>query len=205
MSEPTLTAELIRHLGRCSGSGTDCPSLTAAQWAALRFFARANRLTRTPSAFASFHGSTRGTASQTIKSLVRLGYLDRQPDPSDRRRIIFELTDIGRQVVGKDPAATLERAIEALPSDEQAKLASTIQALVASVDTTAAHTRFGYCDGCRYGAPDPNAAGSAYCTLTGEPIQNRERWSLCCAFSPEPGTAGTDPEPLGTEQGSTDR
>ena len=62
-------AELLVHIGR-SARGEDSDSdLTAAQWTALRFFARANRVSRTPSAFASFQATTRGTASQTLKSL----------------------------------------------------------------------------------------------------------------------------------------
>ena len=40
-----------------------------AQLMALRFFARANSFSRTPSAFAEFQATTRGTALQAIKAL----------------------------------------------------------------------------------------------------------------------------------------
>ena len=43
----------------------------------LRYFARANTFSRTPSAFAEFQATTRGTASQAIKVLEARGYLAR--------------------------------------------------------------------------------------------------------------------------------
>src|SRR6516165_1271169 len=52
--------------------------LSPAQWMALRYFARANTFSRTPSAFAEFQATTRGTASQAIKALEAGGYLVRQ-------------------------------------------------------------------------------------------------------------------------------
>jgi DNA-binding MarR family transcriptional regulator len=178
---PTLTAELIRHLANV-GSGTRTPPLTGAQWAALRFFARANRLTRTASAFASFHGTTRGTASQTVKSLVDHGYLARRTDPGDGRRVIFELTSAGRAALARDPAAALERAIETLTAKQHSELASTIQALVSQLDSRT-DAPFGYCDGCRH-LDARGGEAFPYCALTGEPVTEVDRESLCCAFSP---------------------
>ena len=45
------------------------PAVDTAQLMALRFFARANSFSRTPSAFAEFQATTRGTALQAIKAL----------------------------------------------------------------------------------------------------------------------------------------
>jgi DNA-binding MarR family transcriptional regulator len=44
-------------------------------------------------------GVTKQAVSQVIEILVRRGYLERAPDPADRRRNSLELTDRGRQVV----------------------------------------------------------------------------------------------------------
>src|SRR5258708_19226642 len=57
--------------------------LSPAQWMALRFFARANSFSRTPSAFAEFQATTRGTASQAIKALEAGGDLVRQRSEAD--------------------------------------------------------------------------------------------------------------------------
>jgi hypothetical protein len=52
-------AEMVVHLGRRVCRDGD---LTAAQWRALRYVSRANRFSRTISAFAEFHLTTKGTA-----------------------------------------------------------------------------------------------------------------------------------------------
>ena len=76
MSERAV-AELIVHLGRMAhGDGVVC-GLTPVQWTALRYFALANRFSRGPSSFAEWHGTTRGTASQTTENPVTQGYLVR--------------------------------------------------------------------------------------------------------------------------------
>jgi DNA-binding MarR family transcriptional regulator/catechol 2,3-dioxygenase-like lactoylglutathione lyase family enzyme len=54
-------------------------------------------------------GVTQQAVSQVIDVLVNRGYLERYPDPDDRRRIGLELTDRGREVVD---AAT--RGVEAV-------------------------------------------------------------------------------------------
>jgi DNA-binding MarR family transcriptional regulator len=44
-------------------------------------------------------GVTKQAVSQLLDVLVRRGYLDRRPDPIDRRRVLLELTDRGEKVV----------------------------------------------------------------------------------------------------------
>ena len=44
-------------------------------------------------------GVSKQAVSQAIDVLVNRGYVDRSPDPSDRRRITLELTERGREVV----------------------------------------------------------------------------------------------------------
>jgi DNA-binding MarR family transcriptional regulator len=41
-------------------------------------------------------GSSKQTASQLIDTLVVRGYIDRTPDPADRRRVVVSLTERGR-------------------------------------------------------------------------------------------------------------
>ena len=45
-------------------------------------------------------GVTKQAVSQVIEILVNRGYVNRSPDPGDRRRIILELTERGQEVVG---------------------------------------------------------------------------------------------------------
>ncbi len=53
-------AELMEQLGHCACSEAFSAGLNPAQWSALRYFQRANRFSRTVSAFAQYHGTTRG-------------------------------------------------------------------------------------------------------------------------------------------------
>ncbi|MFB6261826.1 MAG: MarR family transcriptional regulator, partial [Thiohalorhabdaceae bacterium] len=84
----------MRHLVALSGGASwktnprpegASSGLTPAQWSALRFFASANRFSRTVSAFAAYNVTSRGTASQTIKALERHGYLRRETVTADKR------------------------------------------------------------------------------------------------------------------------
>jgi DNA-binding MarR family transcriptional regulator len=72
--------------------------LSHAQWVALRYFARANTFSRTPSAFAEFQATTRGTASQTIKTLEAGGHMVRQRSKEDGRSVSLRLTSKEKSV-----------------------------------------------------------------------------------------------------------
>jgi DNA-binding MarR family transcriptional regulator len=102
-ADPEMIAELLVHLGRLARCETGGARLTPAQWACLRFFARANDSTRTPSGFAGFQATTRGTASQIIKSLEGQGLLVRCRSEHDRRSVRFDLTDSGAAMLDQDP------------------------------------------------------------------------------------------------------
>src|SRR3982074_3849605 len=81
------TAELLLLVGRfVQAEGYD-GELSPAQWMALRYFARANPFSRTPSAFAEVQAPTRGTATQAIKALAARGYLVRQRSEADGRSV----------------------------------------------------------------------------------------------------------------------
>src|SRR5207237_9328652 len=86
------TAELLLQVGRLVQTEGYDGELSPAQWMALRFFARANPFSRTPSAFAAFQATTRGTASQAIKALEARASLVRQRSKADGRSGRLRLT-----------------------------------------------------------------------------------------------------------------
>ena len=108
------TAELLLLVGRLVQADGYDGELSPAQWMALRFFARANSFSRTPSAFAEFQATTRGTASQAIKALEVGGYLVRQRSQADGRSVTLRLTDKGHKAVARDPFEVLVRAVGSL-------------------------------------------------------------------------------------------
>ncbi|WP_439365312.1 MarR family transcriptional regulator [Bradyrhizobium sp. DASA03005] len=84
------------------------------EWMALRFLARANRFSRTPSALAQFVGTTRPTASQTVKRLEDKGYLRRRSSDQDKRSVILDVTQLGEKTLLSDPITQLVHAIATL-------------------------------------------------------------------------------------------
>lgn len=142
-------AELVFHLGRIASGEGLVEGLTPAQWAVLRYFARANRFSRTPSAFAAFHATTRGTASQTIKSLNTQGYLSRIRSEDDKRSIRLVLTDKAKDILANDPLESLVRAADSLPPSIQGHFADALQRMLGQVSQERGSPPFGTCTSCQ--------------------------------------------------------
>lgn len=83
-------------------------------WMALRFLARANRFSRTPSALAQFVGVTRATVSQMVKDLEGRGYLERRRSPKDKRSVSLAVTPQGKRILAGDPIKPLVDSIFAI-------------------------------------------------------------------------------------------
>ena len=69
--------------------------------------------------------------SRAIDTLVRAGLVDRQPDPSNRRRLQLRLTEAGRQQMNQPPASdsSLEGRIGKLAHSELRALERGIEIL----------------------------------------------------------------------------
>ena len=165
-------AELVFHLGRIASGEGLVEGLTAAQWAGLRYFSQANRFSRTPSAFAAFHATTRGTASQTIKSLETQGYLTRMKSEDDRRSVRLVLTEKARGILANDPFESLVRAADSLPSSVQGHFASALQRMLGQVAQERGKSPFGTCTSCQH--------------LEGDGCSQKEQASYACGFTSEP-------------------
>jgi len=181
-------AETILHLGRIASGDGFVEGLTSGQWTVLRYFARANRFSRTPSAFAAFHGTTRGTASQVIKSLVAQGYLRQTQSKTDGRSVRLDLTDKARAIITNDPLEALVRASEALPPGVRRHFANTLRRIQGHVASETGKPIFGTCetcehlegDGCCEQGREPYA-----CRLVNEPLTKDELEKLCIHFTPD--------------------
>ena len=173
-------AELLVYLGRAA-RGTDAGSdLTAAQWTAMRFFARANRLSRTPSAFASFHATTRGTASQIIKSLMLKGHLVRHEAMSDRRSIRLDLTSSGETVMQHDPLCDLTDAIDRLEGTLRTALRRALPALAGELAKIRGTVVFGTCGDCRHFS---GGGKTSYCACVAAEVAQTDLGRLCINFA----------------------
>ncbi|MFT4854077.1 MAG: DNA-binding MarR family transcriptional regulator [Candidatus Pseudothioglobus sp.] len=178
-------AELVFHLGRIATGEGLVEGLTAAQWAALRYFAQANRFSRTPSAFAAFHGTTRGTASQTIKSLETQCYLTRMRSEDDRRSVRLVLTDKAKGILANDPLESLVRAADSLPPGAQGNFANALQRMLSEVTQERGKPSFGTCASCQHLQSNScrQKGTAAYaCGFTSESLLLEELEGVCINF-----------------------
>ena len=116
-------AEVMMHIAHIADSLGYSQGLKPSQWTALRYFASANPSQRTVSAFADFHATTRGAASQTVEVLVGKGLLTRQPVPEDRRVVQLHPTDAALELLEQDPLKAFAAIIDSLPKDERFTMA----------------------------------------------------------------------------------
>ncbi len=180
-------AELVVQLGcRTRGDGF-VANLTFAQWTALRYFSSANRFSRTVSAFAEFHGTTRGTASQTIKSLVQNDYLTRKRSKSDGRSIDFTLTNKSQKLLAEDPFEVLVDAASALSNSASHTVTRSLERMLHKMAQQQGKCQFGMCPNCKYIQDDScymNQESNYCCALMNEPLKEAETQQLCVNFLP---------------------
>jgi DNA-binding MarR family transcriptional regulator len=176
-------AELLVYLGRAARGGDAASDMTAAQWTALRFFARANDVSRTPSAFASFHATTRGTASQTIKSLLAKHYLARHEAVDDRRSVRFDLTDAGLAAMREDPLRALSEAIDRLEAGLKSALRQALPALAGELAAIRDTVAFGTCGDCRH----YSGGAISYCACVAAELAPADLGRLCINFAAREG------------------
>ncbi len=181
-SKITDLADLIvqlARLGQSTAHGTGALPLTIAQWTALRYFARANRFSRTPSAFSDFHATTRGTASQTVKSLVALGLLTRQTHERDGRSTVIEVTEAGHTQLRNDPLGDLRNILGSLPEATQRDLTVALSQAIADMAQKRSAPIFGTCGDC-----DHLDRASSYCHCTQSLLTPAEMQAICVDFQP---------------------
>lgn len=184
------TAELLLKLGRLVQAESYDGELSPAQWMALRYFARANSCSRNPSAFAEFQATTRGTASQAIKSLEGGGYLERRQSKADRRGINVRLTRKGKRALARDPFEALVSAVGSLALSEQNSLQHSLRRILSAPGVSGDYQQFGTCQDCAYvggGSCCKQRQATPLgleCLLLGVPIDPDESDRICVHFKP---------------------
>ncbi len=182
-----VVADLIAQLGRIAHGEGFVGGLTPAQWSALRYFSRANRFSRTVSAFAEFHATTRGTASQTVKSLVNQGYLTRMRSERDGRSARLDMTHKGKAALADDPFEILAGAARALSPTARSNLESALERMVRHVAREYGRCLFGMCPSCMHLRGDGSCVAGRppyECGFLDEPLENDELDQLCVNFAP---------------------
>lgn len=187
VSSERRVAELALQLGRAAYGESSAADLTSAQWMALRYLGRANRFSRTISAFAEFQATTRGTASQTVKSLVARGFLTRARSERDGRSSTFNLTGRSRRKLAQDPFEAVVRAAGLLSPAQRDRTAAGLRRILQQLSVERARPSVGVCTLCGHlGSDGPR---SFHCRLLREPLAPMELEQLCVRFHESGSTA----------------
>nr|WP_240536140.1 MarR family transcriptional regulator [Bradyrhizobium cosmicum] len=188
--EMILARESIELLGQMARilwfEGTK-HGLRDREWMALRFLSRANRFSRTPSALASYVGTTRGTASFIIGELERLGYVERKRSATDKRSVLLSVTQQGKKFLMRDPVNVLVEAIAVLDDDGKIRFRDTLRHVLDQSDAAEQRHHTDVCKRCIFLREDRSAAdGKATvefsCRLFRAPIAEPEIDLLCTSF-----------------------
>ncbi len=174
-------ARLLDQLTRLARGLQFADGLNPAQWDCLRFISRANAHSRTPGAIATFLGTTKGTASQTIIALEGKGFVRREKDPCDRRICRLVITDAGKTKLENDPLRCVRHAAERLPHGTAEMLADGLEQLVCDLRIRHGCHEFGVCNKCGHFIGSGDKA-KATCGLLQESIPQTETNRICVSF-----------------------
>lgn len=126
-------AELVEQFVSTVYANSNVEGMRSAQWAALRYFADVEPSARTVGNFARHNLITDSSASQTISSLVRRGYLEKTPSDEDGRSHRLHLTDAAQNLLAKDPLNLLVNAIDDLNNNQKLELADLLHQIYMSM------------------------------------------------------------------------
>lgn len=80
---------------------------------------------------------TSGTMTNRVDRLAKRGFVSRLPAPNDRRGVLVQLTESGRQVVDAAMADLIrseQQLLESLPKGERTRLAGSLRTLLLTVE-----------------------------------------------------------------------
>ncbi len=174
MENELYIRELINRLARLDATTAWQGDLNPTQTAVLNYLARANRFSRSPSHVAEYLGSTRGTVSQTCKSLVQKGYVTEQRWQADKRTVTFELTEKGS--LATDAPRLMSMAISKLDQRSKSGLAASLETLLRGLLKENGGRAFGICNQCRHFSPRQTGG---HCTLLSEDLLAEETFMIC--------------------------
>ena len=180
---------LLDRVGRMARGLQYSHGLNPAQWDSLRFVARANQLSRTPGGLAAFLGTTKGTASQTLKALEKKGYVRRVANETDKRVRHLAVTDAGRALLDEDPLNCLDHAVRSLQPHLSESLASALTHLCGEMQNRCGSTDFGVCTRCGHYEGE-TTGGNMRCGLKHMDLTCTDAGKLCVSFKPIAGACG---------------
>ncbi len=178
-SEPAL---LIERLARVMRAAEYEAGLDPVQWEALRYLARCNRFSNSPTGLTAYLAATKGTISQTIKVLERKGLIERKPREGEGRSIVLTLTHAGEAILQHDPWHRVTTRVAAFGENNKNLFRNLLQSLVMGELNYNGLKTFGVCRSCRFfvsdgAVDDPN--GPHRCGLLNVALRNEDANRIC--------------------------
>jgi DNA-binding MarR family transcriptional regulator len=174
MDSDLIIRELINRLARLDGASGWEGDLNPTQRAVLVYLGRANRFSRSPSHVAEYLGTTRGTISQSFKSLLQKGYVSEFRSTQDKRTISFSLTPKGDDIARA--RGGLEHSLSDLADTKKNALVATLTDLLQRFVQHNDGRAFGVCNTCLHFKASKSGA---FCKLLSEPLAPDETSLIC--------------------------
>ncbi|MEM8795845.1 MAG: MarR family transcriptional regulator [Pseudomonadota bacterium] len=165
---------LFDRLQRLIASEDWAEDLNPAQRSALSYLARANRFSRSPSNVADYLCTTRGTASQTLKTLDKKGMIRRCDSDGDKRGVTYDVTKEGHTHIEETDA--LDRALGSIAKEKVDVLEGTLADLLTMQLEARGFRSFGICRTCIHHETDGKRL---YCRLLEIPLKSEEADLIC--------------------------
>lgn len=170
---------LLERLGRISTNDQAVDGLNPVQWEALRYFAKANRFSCTPSGLTVYLAVSKGSVSQTIAALERKGLIRKARNPTNRRSVGVELTAKGSRALANDPRERMKADLKDLKTTELKSLRKALSAVVKAALKARDGLQFGICHTCEHYRESHEDGAPHYCSLLKEPLSQDDSELIC--------------------------
>jgi DNA-binding MarR family transcriptional regulator len=174
-SELINLIERISNLLRAESRNLD---LQPIQFQILQYLHRANRYSNTASALADFLNITKGTISQSIKSLINKNYIKQIADAKDSRLLHLQLTTKGTKHIQKRSEKISALIKNALSCELEAASVVSLRLLLKEIQLSNNNQIFGVCKTCRFFIRNKQSQ-KHQCGLTKEILLEHESELLC--------------------------
>jgi DNA-binding MarR family transcriptional regulator len=175
----TRTSDLLSRMARIIAADGYEQGLQPVQWQALRYLARANRFSRTPSGMTAWLGQTKGSVSQTIAALVNKGFVVRSRDDKDQRIVRLNLTKTGRALSEAPVQSGAEEMLDALSLDEQHSFSQMSERMLQTALAKNGYRAFGFCHECRHFERNKDSIESHRCGLLNVELTHQDSREIC--------------------------
>ena len=142
----------------------------------LDYLSRCNRYSDTPAALTNYLGMTRGTVSQTVLLLEKKGFIRKNVDLIDRRKLHLSLLEAGLALLEASRANDIFTQARVLFEDEVGHCEDVFVSVLRTLQKANKSYSFGLCRTCHYF--NQSALGFS-CGLTKEPLSVSDSEKIC--------------------------